>query len=132
MTNLASSRPPMLQRLVVNEEYDVIAMRQEIRQIARAVGLDLTQQAKITAAISAIARAILATDGSSVFTIHVDESGARPALQIACEPARTGRNSVADLASMLHFDEARSLVDDASLANLDSGAILTLRMWLGR
>ena len=54
MWTLAAAPPRHLQ---LYSEYDVIAMRQAVRQLARELGLELSQQAKIATAINTIARA---------------------------------------------------------------------------
>jgi len=52
----AMTTGPLLQQIVVSTDYDVITMRQEIRLNARSFGMVLSQQARITAAVSAVAR----------------------------------------------------------------------------
>jgi ABC-type ATPase involved in cell division len=117
----------------IRNEYDVVAMRQEVRQVARDLGLGLSQQAKIATAISTVARALIAANCSATMGMRLDDQASRPMLEIICQ-MDVGHLSVdlAQLEQLLSFSEARALVDEASLA-LDSGsATLCLRMSLIR
>jgi hypothetical protein len=120
-------------QLQIRNDYDVVAMRQEVRQLARDLGLGLSQQAKIATAISTIARALIAARYSAMMGMRIDDLALRPALEIACRlSAAQLLADVSQLEELLHFGEARALVDEASLALDDSGALLSLRMWLNR
>jgi hypothetical protein len=114
-------------------EYDVVAMRQEVRQVAREIGLGLSQQAKIATAISTVARALIAASWSATMGMRVDDQAPQPALEIVCQLAVSQLMiDLEQLEQLLHFSEARALVDEASLAHEASGAVLSLRMWLNR
>jgi hypothetical protein len=120
-------------QLQIRNEYDVVAMRQEVRQVARDLGLGLSQQAKIATAISTVARALIAANCSAAMGIRTDELASRPALEITCQlvldhlPADS-----AQLEKVLNFGEARALVDEASLSLSSGAALLSFRMWLNR
>ena len=119
--------------LQICNDYDVVAMRQEVRQVARDLGLGLSQQAKIATAISTIARALIAANCSATMGMRMDEQAPRPALEIICQLVVSQLMiDLAQLEQLLHFSEARALVDEASLALEGSGAVLSLRMWLNR
>ena len=62
---MPSSPVVRTRHLQIRNEYDVVAMRQEVRQVARDLGLGLSQQAKIATAISTVARALIAADCSA-------------------------------------------------------------------
>ena len=122
-----------MRQLQIHTEYDVVAMRQEVRQVARDLGLGLSQQAKIATAISTVARALIAASCSATMGMRTDDLAPQPALEIACRLV-VGELSIdqRQLEELLHFGEARTLVDEASLT-LDGGsALLSLRMWLNR
>jgi hypothetical protein len=126
---------PVIQtrHLQINNEYDVVAMRQEVRQVARDLGLGLSQQAKIATAISTVARALIAANCSATMGIRLDDLASRPTLEIICQLALSHLSiELTQLEQLLHFGEARALVDEASLALASGGAILCLRMWLTR
>ncbi len=129
---MTQSTAQQLHQMIVRNDYDVVAMRQDVRQQARLLGLGLIHQAKLATAISAIARGLLAIHPSPVFTMQMTTEGPRRALEIACI-AELG-SSIGErtqLEEALHFEEARMLVDEASLALGNHEARLTLRMWLG-
>jgi hypothetical protein len=118
-------------QMQIRNEYDVVALRQEVRQLARNLGLGLSQQAKIATAISTVARAVIASRCSAVMSMRADDQGPHPALEVACSlSAPKSLIDLPQLEELLHFGEARSLVDEASLALEESGALLSLRMWL--
>lgn len=123
--------PP--QQLQVSTEFDVITLRQAIRQAGRLAGLGPAQQARITAAISEVARALLAAVGDGCFTIRVDEANAQPALEVACGGGpRGGRATTPSLYAMPTVAEARGLVDDARIEASDGATLLLLRVWIKR
>ena len=120
--------PPML----VSTEYDVIVIRQEVRQTARALGMSLIQQAKIAAAVSSVARGLLAFNRNTTITMRTTDHGLRPALEIVCISSIDPRpDDTEELEQTLHFGETRLLVDESDLAMVDDNALLTLRIWLG-
>lgn len=108
-------------------------MRQEVRQVARDLGLGLSQQAKIATAISTVARALIVANYSAKMGLRTDDLAPRPALEISCQ-LEVGQlmTDVAQLEELLHFGEARALVDEASLSLTGGGALFSLRMWLNR
>ena len=124
----AHATPP--RELEIRTEFDIVAMRQEVRQAARTLGLGLTQQAKISAAISTIARALLAANCHTTMCMWTDTIASRPVMEISCALS-TSQLSVdlIQLTQLLHFGQAQVLVDEATLS-LDGDSVLCcLRMW---
>lgn len=114
--------------VTVHTEFDVVNLRHTVRQMARAIGLDLTRQAKITVAISAIARAFMSEEHDLVFTVRISHTP-HPMLEIACVSTETHHTSdAAQLAKDLHLNEVRMLVDDFTLAIGNDAAHLNMRM----
>jgi hypothetical protein len=119
--------------LQIRNEYDVVAMRQEVRQVARDLGLGLSQQAKIATAISTVARALIAASCSATMGIRTDDLAPHPALEIACHVSVDQLAvDLAQLEQELHFGEARALVDEAALSVEGDMVLIGLRMWLNR
>lgn len=120
------------QQLQVHSELDVIALRQAVRQAGRAAGLCPPQQARITAAISEVARALLAGVGDGSFTVGVHAgAGAHPALEVVCSGGpRSYRAATPNLFALPAVADARALVDDAQVEATEEGARLLLRVWL--
>jgi hypothetical protein len=117
--------------LQIKNDHDVVAMRQEVRRVARDLGLGLSQQAKIATAISTIARALLAADCNTTMQMQTADQPPHPALEISCTlPVAQTPEDLSQLAELLHFGEARALVDEAALSLDGRGALLNLRMWL--
>lgn len=129
---MPTSSPQQLRHLIINNEYDVVAMRQDVREHARALGLGLIQQAKLATAISAVARAALVLHPQPTFTLQKTTHNTRPALEVACFAALNGAAAQqGQMEQALHLAEARLLVDEASLTLASDGARLTLRVWIG-
>lgn len=122
------------QHMQVLSDGDVIALRQAIRQRARAVGLGPAQQARITAAISEIARALLYGAGAGEFTIRVDtRTGSRPAFEILCAAGHASHSTdTRPIYALPAVAEARALVDDTWVTSSAEGDQLLMRMWLAR
>lgn len=121
------------QQICVSNENDVIAMRQEVRHMARSVGLGLIEQAKIATAISAIARMFLEEDGGTEVTMRMIGMGEQSALEIACiPPCGASSEEMAHMEERLLLTNARLLVDEAKLSQDANHLVLTLRMRLMR
>ncbi len=117
----------------ITSEYDVITIRQDVRQLARVFGLGLAEQAKLAAAVSGVARALLAQQGSAEFTIKTVGEGRRKMLEIVC-PACLGEafaNAQA-FEQALRLDETRLLVDEATVSQIGHNLRLILHMRLVR
>jgi hypothetical protein len=120
-------------RIHVNNEHDVIAMRQEVRQVARTLGLGLVEQAKIATAISAVARVMLVLCEGTMLTMRMTRQGDQSVLEITCAPVRwSGLTDLAQLEEQLNLANARLLVDEANLSERGGEPVLTLRMRLAR
>jgi hypothetical protein len=120
-----------MQALVVHNDYDVVVMRQDVRQHARSLGLGLIQQAKIATAISAVARGTLALQQFATFSMQTAKRGSRQAFEILCvAPLATSIEIQSELEQALHVPEARLLVDEIELVMEKSALRLTLRVWI--
>ena len=120
------------QQMQVSCEHDVIAMRQEVRQMARLLGLGLVEQAKIATAISGIARLLLGDSGGTVFTMRATGSGEQSALEISCTPSFDAWMDTAYVEERLNLGNTRLLVDEARLSREADELVLTIRMRLAR
>jgi hypothetical protein len=130
-SGLAEGQAPAPLQLLVSDEYGVIALRHEIRQMARAIGLPPTQQARITAAASAISKALLNHNMTVQFLLQPTKQGTRVGLEISCAPPGVyGPRGEAELDELLNMSEARLLADEARLSLVAGRPLLTLRMWI--
>ena len=111
----------------VQTEYDVVTLRQEVRQLARSLGMGLGEQAKISTALSVIAQALLLNSPSTMFTIIVAKNSAQPVLQIACVSAITpDASGLAQLDQSSYLAEARLLVGDVAISLETHGLVVKL------
>lgn len=117
--------------VTVRSEMDIVNLRHSVRQVARTMGLDLTRQAKITAAISAVARAFIHNHNQVVCTVQVIQQPQR-ALQVMCAAdVLRHTQTLAQIEGQLNVQEVRMLVDDFDLTLIGSTIRLTIRMRLG-
>ena len=113
----------------VQTEYDVVTLRQEVRQLARMLGMGLCEQAKISTALSVIARALLLNSPSTMFTIVVASQAAQPVLQISCVSVLTTEVSgLAQIEQSSYLAEARLLIGDVTISQETHGLVLKLCM----
>jgi len=111
----------------VQTEYDVVTLRQEVRHLARVLGMGLCEQAKISTALSVIARALLLNSPSTMFTIVVASQGTQPVLQISCVSATTPEVSgLAQIEQSSYLAEARLLIGDVTISRETHGLVLKL------
>ena len=130
MHTLPPGYPPQLS---IKTDYDVVIARQHVRHLARDLGLMLSQQAKISTAISTVARALIVLNCSTKVQLWIDDAAPRPALTVICRFLPRGYlDDLARLEEVLRFGEARMLVDEAALSSDAHGDLLSLRMWLSR
>jgi anti-sigma regulatory factor (Ser/Thr protein kinase) len=118
------------QQMKVASDHDLILLRQAVRNAARSAGLGSAQQARFTAAISEVARALIAGAGESSFTIGLSQPPARDALEVCCLVRGDHLLDPAALYGSASVAGARTLVDDAQLDQAPSCLQLMLRMWL--
>jgi hypothetical protein len=119
------------QHIYVTTEFHVVAMRQEVRQIARGLGLGLAEQAKIATAISTIARMLLARDQSAMFTLRTIAQDRQTVFEIACVLGRTSTDD-AQPEQPLDLTNIRLLVDESALSYDAGMTVLKIRMRLTR
>jgi hypothetical protein len=117
------------QSIRMTTEYDVITMRQEVRQIARALGLGLAEQAKIATAMSTIARVLIDRNRSAMFTLQTINQEAQAALEIVCVLGLAPLDDT-QLEQMWNLANVRLLVDEAMLSRDAGEAVLRVRMRL--
>jgi hypothetical protein len=130
MRTLSAAHP---YQMPIKTDYDVVVMRQHVRQMARDLGLELSQQAKIATAISTVARALIAMNCSTTIWMRTEDIGPQPALVLSCDlPAKQISDDLTQLEQRLHFGAARALVDQATLTLDGNEALLSLRIWLRR
>ncbi len=115
----------------VNKEFDVVVLRQAIREVARTLELSLIQQARITAAISDIARDLLTHHLCMVFSILVHPVGLRRALDVVCQkPDQEPHPSDRSFEHIISIESARQLLDEATFSHASGCPLLTLRIWI--
>jgi hypothetical protein len=125
----ASTEP---RQVAIQTELDIVNLRHTVRQMTRLIGLDLTRQAKVTVAISALARAFLGPNHNVHFTIQVDTARhTTPTLEIICASNNIqAAQSPEHLETIFGLYEIRLLVDEFHIDLTDTLARLTLCVWL--
>ncbi|MCS6888580.1 hypothetical protein [Chloroflexus sp.] len=116
------------QQITVSSDADLILLRQMLRQCARAMAMAPSQQARITAAVSEVVRALIHQFSSSTVTIHCDDSDARHALVIECDTEAEAYQRVARQAAV---QTAYSLVDEVKVQHSPIGCHLAMKIRAG-
>jgi hypothetical protein len=116
-----------LEHLTVASDTDLILLRQSLRRNARQYGLSSTQQARITAAISEVMRALVGAYSIGDVTIRFDdEPGERPALAVICSTPNAAYAKIQDQPLVI---EACGLADQLDLTADAAEQQVIMRMW---
>ena len=110
----------------IGGELDIFEARMHVRKLAREVGLDLFDQARISLATSTMA-IILGLEKSGNGSIHLAQvdDGQRTGVQVVClQPDATVGDPV-DSA----MNDARRMVDELAVTVLPDGIAVTLIKW---
>ncbi len=114
------------QTLVISDEYDIIVLRMQVRDLARAVGMGLADQARISlAAFSAVKAIGLGSTHSGQVIIEDCCRDERAGVRVAC----TVKNGKVDQ-SPDALGDTRWMVDELTCETLPSKEIqVTLVKW---
>ena len=112
--------------LTIATESDIVLLRMYVRDLARATGLNLADQARISLAASSVAKAVgLGHSYQGQVTARDCFRDGRTGVQVAC----TARSDKMDRTSSALRD-ARWMVDELTLENVPSSMVLvTLLKW---
>jgi serine/threonine-protein kinase RsbT len=116
--------------IAVREEFDIITARMRARELARALGFNLVDQARIALATSSSARA-LGVDGTPrnqiTITLGYLGGGERSGVQVVCIKANTALGDLSPGA----FSSTRRMVDELAIEALPPSDVqITLIKWL--
>ena len=116
------------QTISVQTEFDVFMARMQVRKLARAIGFDITNQARVALATSSLARALrLGETHKGQVVIDCLSDGKHFGLQVACT-ALSGANF--EVGSRV-FTDVRWLVDDLVVKELPTNDLqVTLVKWV--
>jgi hypothetical protein len=115
--------------IAVREEFDIITARMRARELARAQGFNLVDQARIALATSSAARA-LGVDGTPqnqvTITLEYLGGGERSGVRVVCVKANTAMEDL----SLRAFSSTRRMVDELAIEALPLGNVqVTLIKW---
>ncbi len=104
-----------VQTVAVQTEFDICTARMQVRALARAVGFDLTNQARVAQATSSLARALrLGKTQQGQVVIDCLNRGERLGVRVTCTTA----NNVDFKAGTRAFNGVRWLVDELAVEEL--------------
>ncbi len=116
------------QSIVVRSALDVVTARMQVREMARRMGLSLTDQARISMATSSLASSMgLGENGSSEGSIAIEcmQNGGRKGLKVICRRIENGESS-----PPAHFVNERWMVDEIKMQQLPPNTLeITLTKW---
>jgi hypothetical protein len=116
------------QTIAVQTEFDIFMARMQVRKLARAIGFDITNQARIALATSSLARALrLGETHPGQVVIDCLGGGERSGLRVACTVVVGADFEVGSRA----FTDVRWLVDELAVEELSSNDLqVTLIKWV--
>ena len=114
------------QTIAVASESDVVRLRVQVRDLARAIGMSLTDQARISLAASSVAKAIgLGSTCRGQATIDDCRQGERTGVRVIYKE----KNGKGDLTSGV-FGDTRWMVDELTVETLPTNEVqVTLIKW---
>lgn len=121
---MAHSMAPDTQQVRVVSGYDVVLVRQHVRQMAREAGFNLPSQARMTAVVSEIARVALEHHWDAHFTFRLSCHRGWSVIEVQCSSDSIRRND--DTLTHLTHD-VQTLVGDGVLTMNQTAGQLTLR-----
>jgi hypothetical protein len=113
----------------VHNKFDIVEARMQVRTLARKIGLDLFDQARISLATSTLAIMLgMEAAGKGQIALGCLEDNGRKGVQVVCTKPDT---LLHDLATGV-LDDAKQMVDDLLVEALPSRGIkVTLIKWAG-
>lgn len=121
---MAHSMAPDTQQVRVVSGYDVVLVRQHVRQMAWEAGFNLPSQARMTAVVSEIARVALEHHWDAHFTFRLSCHRGWSVIEVQCSSDSIRRND--DTLTHLTHD-VQTLVGDGVLTMNQTAGQLTLR-----
>jgi anti-sigma regulatory factor (Ser/Thr protein kinase) len=115
------------QQITVGVDADLIMLRQMLRQSARVLNLSPAQQARITAAVSEVVRALIHQFSTSTVTIHCDDQPDHHDLVIECD---TEHDAYKRVARQSEVQTAYMLLDEVEVEPSPPECHLTMRVRL--
>ena len=126
-------------RIAIRSEDDVVAVRQEARELAASIGFEGTDLTMLATAISEVARNITAYAGRGEIVVAVANTADRAGIRVVARDAGPGIEDV-DLALRdgystgqglgLGLPGARRLVDEFDIETAPGhGTVVTMVMW---
>jgi hypothetical protein len=116
------------QTIAVETEFDVFMARMQVRKLARAVGFDITNQARVALATSSLARALrLGEIYQGRVSIDCLGENDRAGVRIACTAVNGADFEIGSRA----FTDVKWLVDELTIEELPSNDLqVTLVKWM--
>ncbi|HDQ73299.1 MAG TPA: hypothetical protein ENN19_14585 [Chloroflexi bacterium] len=116
------------QTIAVQSEFDVFTARMQVRKLARAMGFDITNQARVALATSSLARALrLGEIYRGKVVIDCLEGNERPGMRVVCRALDSANFEIGARA----FTDVKWLVDDLTIEELPSSDLqVTLIKWV--
>jgi serine/threonine-protein kinase RsbT len=127
-------------RVHIRSSSDIVAARQQGRELAARIGFSISNLTMIATAISEVARNIVEYAGEGVITVKLIREGNRAGVKIVATDAGPG---IADLAAVMRdgfstgqgmgmgLPGARRLMDDFEIASeIAKGTTVVMKKWL--
>ena len=114
--------------IVINEDFDIVAARMQVRDLARATGFNLVGQACIALAASSSARVLgLGDTQPGQITVDCLQTGDRIGVRVVCQKHQATVSAPTPEA----FRDTRRMVDELTIETLPPNEVqVTLVKWL--
>ena len=114
----------------IQNRFNIVEARMQVRQLARAIGFDLFDQARISLAPSTMAIILgLERSGKGLIAMERLKNGGHVGLQVIC----TEETIVLHDLAVGVLDDAKQMVDDLKVESLSSGGVeVTMIKWNGK
>jgi serine/threonine-protein kinase RsbT len=129
-----------IQRIAIRSDLDIVAARVEGRNLARQMGFDIIDQARIATAISELTRNVVLYAKEGILILKSLEDGRRRGLEVVCEDQGPG---IADLELVMQdgyssqrglgmgLPGTRRLMDEFDIqSEPGKGTTVIVRKWL--
>ncbi|MFC7440723.1 ATP-binding protein [Laceyella putida] len=122
----------------INYEWDIVHIRSEVREMAREMGFDELDQARIVQSVSELARNVIQYADNGTISVDVVEEESRKGLKIQVQDAGPGISNFEEItkgkkqvfgetSGLQHVD---MLMDEMKQIPVDSGTCVEVIKWL--
>lgn len=128
----------MLNSFCIKEEKDIVHMRSEVRELARGMGFDELDQAKIVQSVSELARNVIEHADEGMIEVDFAEKGEKKGIRITVKDIGPGIENISKLmlkvmnksiGETTGLQQVQLLMDEFQIHKLDHGTVVEVTKW---